>query len=78
MQLTLPKEIESLVADRVASGQFASADELVTQAIRAFLSTDEFDALIAPAIEQARRGDTVDGATFFNDLYARNRSLPRG
>lgn len=45
MTIHLPDELERSIRDRVRSGQFASADELIVQAVRSFLERPDGSAL---------------------------------
>lgn len=65
MSFPLPPEFERAVVDRVASGQYASADDVLAAALRALEHAEvELDTLrreVQVGIDQVERGQVVDG-----------------
>ena len=61
----LPPEFERAVLDRVASGQYASTDDVLAAALRALQHAEvELDTLrreVQVGIDQVERGQVVDG-----------------
>jgi putative addiction module CopG family antidote len=70
MQLTVPPDLEVLIHKRLASGGYASAEEVVRRALESLdaeenWTDEERQALLAHIEEgylQAERGDLIDGA----------------
>lgn len=70
MRVSLPPELENFVAERVRSGEFESAAEVVTEGLRLLRAREadrsarlaELDAAIALAVEQVGRGELLDAA----------------
>jgi putative addiction module CopG family antidote len=65
MQISLPPEIEELVKKKLKNGEYRSADELVTEALRLLSKLDERKISsirkdLALAIDQMDRGDYSD------------------
>lgn len=69
MNISLPDELHAIVQQKVASGLYGSASEVVREAIRCMNKNEqqEYDAqlarlkqALAPAIAQAERGEVVD------------------
>jgi antitoxin ParD1/3/4 len=50
MRITLTKELESLVKDKVRSGRYADESDVVRDALRALEQRDDFES---PALESA-------------------------
>jgi antitoxin ParD1/3/4 len=76
MNVSLTPELEAFVSARVASGRYQSASEVVRAGLR-LLEADEREreaALaevrqkIAVGLEQARRGELLDGEAVFDEL----------
>ena len=76
MNVSLTPELEQLVHDKVASGLYTSASEVVQQAIRLLREQDvvrqhrleELRREIALGIEAIERGEICDGEEFFEEL----------
>jgi antitoxin ParD1/3/4 len=76
MNVSLTPELEAFVNARVASGRYQSASEVVRAGLR-LLEVDEQErevalaevrAKIAVGVEQARRGELLDGEAVFDEL----------
>lgn len=73
---TLSPRAEALIAEQVASGNFASADAFVDEALGLIAWVEAgkaeerawLDRKLALAVEAADRGEFVDGPQFFADL----------
>jgi antitoxin ParD1/3/4 len=86
MHLDLTGELERFVQEKVASGQFDSAVEVVQEALQLLARHD--DKLVSENAELCRkldeglaaleRGDSVDGHEFFAELEQREKQLERG
>ena len=69
MNVSLTEELEELVQKKVESGRYTSASEVVRAGLRLLEQEDEvretrlaaIRADVAAGIEQAERGDLVDG-----------------
>ena len=58
MTITLTPELEAIVNEQLATGQFASAEEVVAVALRhARQQYEELKALIAKGVAEADRGE---------------------
>jgi antitoxin ParD1/3/4 len=69
MNVSLTPELERLVAEKVEAGMYASASEVVRDALRLLFQAEELrlrrleqlDSEIQIGIDQADRGDMADG-----------------
>ena len=75
MQVTLTQEAQRLVEQKLKSGRYSTAEEVVLAGLLALLreGRDEFEAgelqrLLAVANEQIDRGDTSDGEEFLEEF----------
>ena len=83
MQLSLSPELEKRIEDRLRSGNFRSAEDVVAAALAALeqqdwvaeLSREDFELMfpgvaskVAEGLEAARAGRVVDGEAFFDEL----------
>ena len=68
MNITLPPDLEKLVDRRVREGSYASPEQMVREAIGLLLKREAWDRLIDEGLEDAERGDFVDGEAFFQQL----------
>ena len=76
MNIHLTTELEQLVHTKVKSGRYNSASEVVREALRLLEERDQLLELRKEAIRQQidagweslRRGEGVDGETFFAEL----------
>ena len=78
MNVNLTPELERLVQERVASGLYNNQSEVVREALRLLAEQDRVreahlaklrDA-IAVGLEQANRGELLDGEEVMNELRA--------
>ena len=68
MHVSLTTELERLVREKVESGYYSNASEVIRDALRMMVQRDHAQnaelamirEAVAPAIEEAERGDTVD------------------
>jgi antitoxin ParD1/3/4 len=82
LKVSVPPELEEFVFSRVSSGRYASASEVVAEGLRILEeqeaehrhTLDGVRSLIASGLEQARRGELLDGDEVFRDLEERIRS----
>jgi antitoxin ParD1/3/4 len=88
MNVSLTPELERFVQSRVASGRYQTASEVVREGLRLLEEreqsretvTQELRARIRRGIEQADRGELLDGDAVFEEirqLSARRRSGSR-
>jgi antitoxin ParD1/3/4 len=76
MNVSLTPELEQLVHEKVKSGRYLSASEVVREALRLLEERDRIretrlEALrkeIAVGIEQGNKGEIIDGAEVFREL----------
>lgn len=80
MNIHLTKELEQLVQNKVQSGRYNSASEVVREALRLMeerdLRKEEIRKQIAKGIESQRLGKLVDGEAVFDRLEAELDDLP--
>jgi antitoxin ParD1/3/4 len=69
MRITLTKELESLVKEKVRSGRYADESDVLRDALRALEQRDDFES---PALEAA----LIQGARSSHRLYNK-RTLDR-
>ncbi len=85
MNVSLTPELEKLVNDKVKSGQYTSASEVVREGLRLIQEQDELRRIklqalrrdIAQGIEQLDRGEVVPAKQVFADIKKRNKALRR-
>ena len=83
MNVSLTPQLEKLVSDKVESGRYNSASEVVREALRLFQERDEVRELqlhelrskIAEGLDSLDRGDWADGEEFFQHLHEREQKL---
>ena len=76
MNVSLTPELERLVQEKVASGLYSSASEVIREGLRLVQERDELRRIrledlrreIRLGIEAADRGELVDGPQFFQEL----------
>jgi antitoxin ParD1/3/4 len=81
MNVSLTPELEQLVHRKVESGRYLSASEVVREALRLLeerdqlreLKLDELRKIVAVGIEQADRGELIDGPQAFEKVRERAR-----
>ncbi len=79
MNVSLTPELEQLVTAKVASGRYQSASEVFREALRLLEDQDRLREMrleevrkqIAAGLEQAKRGELVDGEQVFEKLEER-------
>jgi antitoxin ParD1/3/4 len=82
MNVSLTPELERLIHKKVESGLYLSASEVVREALRLLDEPDRLQALkheelrreIQVGIDQADRGELLDGAEVFEKLRTKVRS----
>jgi antitoxin ParD1/3/4 len=85
MNISLTPELDEYVAAKVNSGLYQSASEVVREALRLLQEHDairtarlqEVRKQIAVGLEQARRGDLLDGEEVFEELDERDAPQDR-
>ena len=83
MNIHLTTELAQLVQTKVKSGRYNSASEVVREALRLLEERDQLLELRKEAIRQQidagweslRRGNGVDGETFFAELERKEQAL---
>jgi len=76
MNVSLRGELEQFIDERVKSGRYSSADEVVEEALWLLRERDrtqserlaELKAKIREGIEELDRGEGIDGEEFFAEL----------
>ena len=85
LNISLTPELEEFVAARVSSGRYQSASEVVRQGLRLLQEQemtreahlDRLRSQIDLGLDQARRGELLDGETVFEELERRASELNR-
>ena len=81
MTISLSPELEKLITDKVESGKYASASEVIRVSLQLLDEREKREAermaqlkeLIREGIEAADRGELIDGEAVFKELRERNR-----
>lgn len=72
LNISLPPELDEFVAARVRSGRFESPSDVVHEGLRLLrdreAALDDVRAKIAVGLEQALRGELLDGDEVFDEL----------
>jgi antitoxin ParD1/3/4 len=76
MNVSLTPELEQFINEKVSSGMYSTASEVVREALRLLSESEEirrrkFEALkrdIAVGLEQANRGELIDGEKAFERI----------
>lgn len=82
MNVSLTPKLEELVNQKVSSGLYNSASEVVRDALRLLEERDRLREMrmeelrreVAIGLEQLKRGESVDGRAVFDRLYAKLES----
>jgi antitoxin ParD1/3/4 len=82
MTVTLTRDQEEFIANELRSGHYQSADDIVAQGLGMLRAQEEFirshaaelREKIAVGLEQAQRGDLVDGGTAIRHLREKLRN----
>ena len=85
MNVNLTPELEKLVQNKVKSGRYNSASEVMREALRLLEEQDQLRQLqiqelrkkINEGLQSLRRGEGVDGEEFFKALEREERKLER-
>ena len=85
MNVNLTTELEQLVQQKVKSGRYNSASEVVRDALRLLADRDELMELrkqelrkkIAMGLDSLQRGEGIDGEEFFAGLEREELELER-
>jgi antitoxin ParD1/3/4 len=83
MDISLSPDLEQLVQEKVASGSYSSASEVIREALRLLKQHDELQRLrlaelkrdIARGIEAADRGELAPAQQVFQELRALNSEI---
>lgn len=74
-KVPLPPDFEDFVTSRVASGRYASEDEVIREGLRLLeeqeTAEESLRSAVAVGLEQAFRGELLDGEEVFEDLKKR-------
>lgn len=68
MNVELPRELQTLAENLVASGRFSSVGEVLSQGVRLLASQERLRQQVEAGIGQADRGEVVDHDTVFAHL----------
>ncbi|MBD1808755.1 type II toxin-antitoxin system ParD family antitoxin [Microcoleus sp. FACHB-SPT15] len=83
MNVSLTPELELFIQSQIESGKYASTDEVILAALRAFEERERiykgrFDELrqeIMVGVEASERGEVVDGEIVFSQLQQKLQQL---
>ena len=83
MNVSLTPELEQFIQSQIESGKYASTDEVILAALRAFEERERiykgrFDELrqeIMVGVEASERGEIVDGEIVFSQLQQKLQQL---
>lgn len=83
LTITVTPELDAFIRDRVASGRFETASDVVREGLRLLEGREhereaaiaEIRAEIGVGLDQARTGQLRDGETFFAELARKPPSL---
>lgn len=83
MNVSLTSQLEELVQQKVSSGRYNSASEVIREALRLLEERDELKELklqalkkeIALGLDQADRGELVDSDQVFTALRKKNAAI---
>jgi antitoxin ParD1/3/4 len=76
MSVSLPPDVEAIVSSHVSNGDYASAAEMVSAAIRLLdrrkreknRQVEKLRSMLQEAIDQADRGELLDGDEVFDEI----------
>ncbi len=68
LTISLPQDMEQLITEQISSGKFTSASEVVQEALKLLQERDELRQLVSVGLEQARRGELLDGEQVFDEI----------
>ena len=85
MNVSLTPELEQMIQEKVATGLYSSASEVVREALRLMRGRDEdrqrkledLRREVAIGIADLEAGNVVDGEEVFRKLWARQADLER-
>ena len=85
LNVSLTKDLSRFVENRLRSGKYQTASEVVREALRLLeerdhapvASIEDLKREIEVGLAQLRRGEGVDGETFFRGVAARRRKSAR-
>ena len=86
MNVSLTPELEKLIEDKVRTGLYGSASEVVRDGLRLLVERDEarqarlgeLRGKIADGMEAIRRGDVIDGDQVFAEIRKRSAERRKG
>ena len=76
MNINLPPDAAQFIEGLVATGQYRSPDEAVTDGIRLLMSRQRLRDEIQKGVKELDAGMGIDGAEVFAELRARSQPLP--
>lgn len=78
MHVMLPLELEKFVESKLRSGGYASADQVVEDALARWKAEEQFDPaelkrLVSEGQASADRGELIDSEDVFNEIQRESR-----
>jgi antitoxin ParD1/3/4 len=85
MNVSLTPELEQLVSEKVASGMYQSASEVIREALRLLKERDEIREHrlaelrkeVSVGLDQLRRGEGIPGEQVYEELRQRSQERRR-
>jgi antitoxin ParD1/3/4 len=79
--ISLPEELARYVDERVESGHYDNASEVIRAALRELIQAEDEDrakvAALRAAVAEGMRGPTIDGPTFMAELRHKAQQMAR-
>jgi antitoxin ParD1/3/4 len=79
MNVSLPPQVEAMIRERVHSGRYNNASEVVREALRLLEERERLDhlrSLVAVGLEQAQRGELIEWTPELMDEIDRRAEEP--
>ena len=85
MNVSLTPELEAMIHERVRTGRYTSASEVVREALRLLIDRDELRqvglaevrARVAEGLDAIAAGDVHDGGDVFDEILGRSAIQPQ-
>lgn len=72
MEVRLDPEVETIVLEKLQTGEYASASDVVDAAIRLLEQRDEIRGKIAQGLQSLQDGNGIDENSAFDELRSRH------
>lgn len=78
MELTLTPELESLIARKLATGRYATAEQILVEALKSAVEIDEQREATLAALRHMIDDGSAESASARDFLRAQKETLPTG